>query len=210
MAMVRRGVMLSLREASCCKVEVVNGSDGERCLSVRLMFVTVKDLSPMSAMMRPPARGGRLDLFTVLAVIVCLKGLVRRLVGEVGVKCPVFLRLEGLNFLFAVVDHAHSDGLHAARGEAAADLLPQKRAQLIAHDAVEYAARLLRVDQVLVDGARLLDALGDDLFVISLKVTRLAFSSSRFKSAFKCHEMASPSRSGSVARYTVSLLLAAF
>ena len=51
MAMVRRGVMLSLREASCCKVEVVNGSDGERCLSVRLMFVTVKDLSPMSAIM---------------------------------------------------------------------------------------------------------------------------------------------------------------
>ena len=28
----------------------------------------------------------------------------------------------------------------------------------------EHAARLLRVDQVLVDGARLLDALGDDLF----------------------------------------------
>lgn len=106
----------------------------------------------------------RLDLFTVLAVIVRLKGLVRRLVGEVGVKCPVFLRLEGLNFLFAVVNHAHSDGLHAARGEAAADLLPQKRAQLIAHDAVEHAARLLRVDQILVDGARLLDALGDDLF----------------------------------------------
>ena len=93
-----------------------------------------------------------------------LKGLVRRLVGEVGVKRPVFLRLEGLNFLFAVVDHAHSDGLHAARGETAADLLPQKRAQLIAHDAVEHAASLLRVDQILVDGARLLDALGDDLF----------------------------------------------
>ena len=34
----------------------------------------------------------------------------------------------------------------------------------IAHDAVEHAARLLRVDQILVDGARLLDALGDDLF----------------------------------------------
>ena len=92
------------------------------------------------------------------------KGLVRRLVGQIGVKRPVFLRLEGLDFLFTVIDHAHGDGLHAARGEAAADLLPQKRAQLIAHDAVEHAARLLRVDQILVDGARLLDALGDDLF----------------------------------------------
>ena len=94
----------------------------------------------------------------------CLKGLVRRLVGEVGVERPVLLRLERLNLLLAVVDHAHSDGLHAARGKAAAHLLPQKRAELVAHDAVEHAARLLRIDQILVDGARLLDALGDDLF----------------------------------------------
>ena len=75
-----------------------------------------------------------------------LEGLVRRLVGQVGVERPVFLRLEGLDLLFAVVDHAHGDGLHAARGEAAADLLPQKRAQLITHNTVEHAARLLRVD----------------------------------------------------------------
>ena len=76
----------------------------------------------------------------------CFKGLVRRLIGQIGVERPIFLRLEGPNFLFAVIDHAHGHGLHAARGEAAADLLPQKRAQLIAHDAVEHAARLLRVD----------------------------------------------------------------
>ena len=36
MAMVRRGVMLSFREASCCRVEVVKGGEGLRCLSVRL------------------------------------------------------------------------------------------------------------------------------------------------------------------------------
>ena len=42
MAMVRRGVMESLRDASCCMVEVVKGGEGERCLSVRLTDLTVK------------------------------------------------------------------------------------------------------------------------------------------------------------------------
>ena len=46
--------------------------------------------------------------------------------------------------------------------------------------------------------------------VISLNVTRRVFSSGRFKSCFRCQEMASPSRSGSVARYTILAPLAAF
>ena len=46
--------------------------------------------------------------------------------------------------------------------------------------------------------------------VISLKVTRRVLSSGSFSSSLMCQEMASPSRSGSVARYTVSALSAAF
>ena len=46
--------------------------------------------------------------------------------------------------------------------------------------------------------------------VISLKVTRLVLLSGSSSSSFKCQEMASPSRSGSVARKTLSLCLAAF
>ena len=42
MAMVRRGVMLSFREASCCIVEVVKGGEGLRCLSVRFTDFTRK------------------------------------------------------------------------------------------------------------------------------------------------------------------------
>ena len=42
MAMVRRGVMPSLREASCCRVEVVKGGEGERCLSARFTLLTEK------------------------------------------------------------------------------------------------------------------------------------------------------------------------
>ena len=45
MAMVRRGVMFSFREASCCMVEVVKGGDGERRLSVRFTLVTAKGVS---------------------------------------------------------------------------------------------------------------------------------------------------------------------
>ena len=108
--------------------------------------------------------GGRLDLFAVFSIIMRLKGLVRDFVREVDVERPVFLRLKGLNLFLAVVHHAHGDRLHAARRETAAHLFPQKRAELITHDAVEHTACLLRVDQVLIDGARLLNALGDDLF----------------------------------------------
>ena len=49
--MVRRGVILSLREASCWSVEVVNGGEGERCLSVRLMLLTENTAFRISAMM---------------------------------------------------------------------------------------------------------------------------------------------------------------
>ena len=34
--------MFSLREASCCKLEVVKGGVGLRCLSVRLTVLTTK------------------------------------------------------------------------------------------------------------------------------------------------------------------------
>ena len=57
-------------------------------------------------------------------------------------------------------------------------------------------------------GSRMLSC--TTFFVISLKVTRRVFSSGRFKSCFRCQEMASPSRSGSVARYTMSAALASF
>ena len=48
MAMVRRGVMESLRDASCCMVEVVKGGEGLRCLSVRFTVLTVKGACSVS------------------------------------------------------------------------------------------------------------------------------------------------------------------
>jgi hypothetical protein len=51
--------------------------------------------------------------------------------------------------------------LHAAGGEALRNLLPQKRRELVPHDPVEHAARLLRVDLVHVELARVLEGLED-------------------------------------------------
>lgn len=76
---------------------------------------------------------------------------------KLHVKRPVFLRHKGADLIFTVDNEPRRDRLHAAGRQALADLLPQKRAELIAHDAVEHAARLLRIDQILVDPARLLD-----------------------------------------------------
>ena len=83
---------------------------------------------------------------------------------QMGVQIPVFLRSESADLIFAIYDHANGHGLHAARGETAAYLAPEKRAELIANDAVENAARLLRVHQILIDVARIGNALLHDLF----------------------------------------------
>ena len=55
----------------------------------------------------------------------------------------------------ALDDEARRDRLHAARREPARDLLPEDGRHLVAVEAVEDAARLLRVDEALVDLARL-------------------------------------------------------
>lgn len=47
--MVRLGVMLSLREASCCSVEVMNGGAGFFFFSVFLTLSTAKGLPSISA-----------------------------------------------------------------------------------------------------------------------------------------------------------------
>ena len=83
--------------------------------------------------------------------------------AEVHVQRPVFLRLEGADLIFAVNHDPCGHRLHAPGGQAGLDLAPEQRAELVAHNAVEHAARLLRIDQILIDLARVLDALGDDL-----------------------------------------------
>ena len=84
-----------------------------------------------------------------------------------GVHIPVFLGLEGLDLLLAVVDKADGYALDTARRQAPAHLPPEEGAELVAHETVQHTAGLLGVEEVFVDGAgvghALLDALLGDL-----------------------------------------------
>ena len=109
---------------------------------------------------------------------------------------------EGLDLALALADEAHGDRLHAARRQAAAHLVPQDRADLVADQAVEDAARLLRVELVAIElaagcwiaswTALLGDLVEQD--AVDVRLVRRADLSAM------CQAMASPSRSGSGAR----------
>ena len=79
------------------------------------------------------------------------------------VEQPILLALEIADLVFPIHNNTRGHGLYTPRRKAGLDLLPQQRAELVAHDAVENAARLLRVHKILVDLARVLNALRDDL-----------------------------------------------
>ncbi len=104
------------------------------------------------------ASAWRVDL-DVLAFKLCeFRFKNRRLArGQKRVDGPIFHGDEGANFHLAVHDQAQGHGLHASGGEPAAHLVPQQRRYLVAHQAVQHAARLLRVHQILVDFAGMLE-----------------------------------------------------
>ena len=78
------------------------------------------------------------------------------------VERPILLRYERLDLALALDDQARRDGLHASGGQPPAHFFPQQRTELVADDAVKNASGLLRVDEVIVDVARLTNAPGDD------------------------------------------------
>ena len=83
---------------------------------------------------------------------------------ECGIKVPVFFRLEVFHLNLAVADDADRHALHPSGGQALADLVPQKRAEFIAHQAVQLTPGLLGVKEVHVDGAGMRHALLNAFF----------------------------------------------
>ena len=104
----------------------------------------------------------QLDLFAVPAVVAGGEGRAAVTAAEHRIQQPVFLTDKIADLFLAVDDHARGDALYAAGGQTLLDLFPQQRRELVADDAVQDAARLLGVDQILVDIAGLPDALGHD------------------------------------------------
>ena len=72
---------------------------------------------------------------------------------------PVFFGHESLPFLFTLDDEAQGHGLDASGGDAAFDVFPEERGDLVSHEAVEHAAGLLGVEQVDVEVARMIQRL---------------------------------------------------
>src|SRR5581483_11575641 len=88
-----------------------------------------------------------------------LAGLVR----EIRLDAPVLDGREGLDLALAIDDEAQRDGLDASGRQAVADLLPEERRHRVADEPIDDAARLLRVHEVLVDLARVLEGVLDRL-----------------------------------------------
>ena len=83
------------------------------------------------------------------------------------VERPGLDRNEFLDLLFALDNQPDRDRLNAASTQALSDLLPQQWAQLVTDEAVDHAARLLRIHQILIDRPerveRLFNGAGRDL-----------------------------------------------
>ena len=84
--------------------------------------------------------------------------------AEIGVQGPVFLGLKGPDLLLPLAHQPGGHRLDPSGGQAPADFFPQQRRELVAHDAVQDAAGLLGVHQVLVNGPRGGDGLVDHFF----------------------------------------------
>ena len=74
---------------------------------------------------------------------------------------PVFLGHKRADLVFAVHHQAGRNALHAAGAQPTLDLAPQEGRQFVTHNAVQNAARLLRIDQIDVNVARVLDPVLD-------------------------------------------------
>ena len=146
----------------------MNGGVGKRRRSLRSTFV---DRPRRAAQARRPASFAASSFSTrnfsgiELAVADARPAARRTAAACCPSSCAVIdqysIGLERLDLALALADDAHRDRLHAAGRQPAAHLLPEQRADLVADQAVEDAARLLRLEQVLVELLRVLERLLD-------------------------------------------------
>jgi hypothetical protein len=83
---------------------------------------------------------------------------------QVGGDRPVLLGFKDLNRAFSFTDDAQRYGLHSAGAEAALDLAPQKRRDVVSDQPVEYPAGLLGFVFMGIEILRCCDRLPDGIF----------------------------------------------
>ena len=72
-----------------------------------------------------------------------------------GLDRPVFTRFENLDFILTLADQPQGDRLHPTGRKTVTDLFPEERGQVEADQVIEHRARLLGIDQVAGDPARM-------------------------------------------------------
>lgn len=95
--------------------------------------------------------------------------------------------------------------LNTAGGKSAAYLLRNERAQAITGESVEYSSRLLCVDEIHIDGARMFHAVLDSGFGYLVESDSVLVLEIEIEQGRKVPRYRFSSRSGSVARITLSL-----
>ena len=70
------------------------------------------------------------------------------LLPEICLDRPVFARLESLDLLLALDDHAQGRALHAPGRQASPDFFPQKRREVETDEVIECPAGLLGIDEI--------------------------------------------------------------
>ena len=162
----------SLRAASCCNVEVVNGGAGLRLRCLRSTDSTVS--SPLAAVCsarstsRARASLVKLNCSTFSPWnSTSLPGNFCSECDKLGIDGPVLARHERGDLVLALADHAQRGTLHPAGRQPRTHLLPQQRREIEAHQKIQCAARLLRVHQVDRQLARRAMASRTEFLVIS-------------------------------------------
>jgi hypothetical protein len=151
--MVRLEPKPSFLAASCCSVDVVNGASGFLRRSRRLMSVTSNSLRPLRSARMACAAGLVGDLRLLAIDVMQLGGEAAARPSAGRRRSSSTRRREGADLALALHDEAQRHGLHATGREPLLHGLPEHRAGLVAHQAIEHAARLLRIDLLGVDRA---------------------------------------------------------
>src|SRR3954447_1900066 len=88
----------------------------------------------------------------------------RKLRSEICDDRPVLSFYKRLDLAFAFDHKSNCHGLYTASGKLAANCFPKYRRDLISNKAVEYAASLLSIDEILVYLFRFLECILDRVF----------------------------------------------
>jgi len=95
---------------------------------------------------------------------------------------PVLFGDKGADFLLPITDQAHRHRLHPSRAEAPFDLVPEKRADLVAHEAIEDPAGLLGLEFRAVEGEGVGDGVQNSLLgqIVKEGAVKLPFFTTDF------------------------------